>query len=54
MNKEFMVLNEYELAEVDGGSISLAAGIAIGCAGMLVVSAAASAYNGYQDAKRGV
>ena len=52
MKENFVVLNENELEEVEGG-IGLAAGIAIGAGVVLAASAAVSFFNGYVEAGRG-
>ena len=49
---KFMELNRNEREEVNGGSLSVAAVCVIVVVGILVVSAAVSAYNGYQEEKR--
>ena len=49
---KFIELNRNEMEEVNGGSLSVAAVCVIVVVGILVVSAAVSAYNGYQEEKR--
>lgn len=51
-NKDFSVMSEEDLYELDGG-IAVGTAILIGGAVILLVSAGVSAYNGYQEAKRG-
>lgn len=47
MNNEFMVMDEEELLDVDGGAVWLVVGGVLVCLGCLALGA----YNGYKDTK---
>lgn len=46
MNNEFMVMDEEELLDVDGGAVWLVVGVLV-CLGCFALGA----YNGYKDTK---
>lgn len=51
-NNRFEMLSNDELSEVEGGSLSIGAGLAIAGGVVLGLSAIVSAFNGYQEEKR--
>lgn len=50
VDNKLMELNKNEMEEVNGGSVTVACVCIV--VGILVISAAISAYNGYQEEKR--
>ncbi len=53
-NAKFKNLRDDELFETDGGGIPVIGAIGIGVGVVMGISAIVSAYNGYQEAARGV